>query len=85
MRSTLLVTALLLSGAFLALAPAANAYHCAQYPLATEASCEVRHLQDQYVDPWVDFVLCFYTTAPNQWLRYCLVINIDEIIVPLGP
>ena len=85
MRSTLLVTALMLSGAFLALAPTANASHCYTYPLVQEARCEVSHLEDQYVDPWVNFVFCFYNTAPSQWLRYCLVLTIGDTESPLLP
>lgn len=81
MRRTLLLTALMLSGAFLALAPAASADHCAQYALAKEAICEVNHVSD----PWEDFVFCFYNTAPSAWLRYCLVITIGDVESSLLP
>lgn len=81
MLRTLLLAALTLSAACVSLAPAASADHCAQYPLVTEVRCEADHA----TDPWVDFVFCFYNTAPSQWLRYCIVLTTDEGAAPLLP
>ena len=69
MKVALLVSLLALGSVPAALAPLASADHCAWYPLVTEAVCEARHVSD----PLLDFVLCFYNTAPSQWTRYCLV------------
>lgn len=73
LKAPLFLAALSLAGVFAALAPVADADHCAPYALVDEAVCEANHV----VDPWVDFVLCFYNTAPRYWTRYCLVLTAE--------
>jgi hypothetical protein len=81
MLRPVLLAALALSAACISLVPAASANHCAPYPLVQEASCEANHA----VDPWVDFVFCFYHTAPSQWLRSCIVLTTEDGAAPLLP
>lgn len=72
MRTALLLAALTLTTFTLAVIPSASAGHCAPYPLAQEATCMAGHV--------VDGALCYYYTAPSNWLGDCVGIAITDTL-----
>lgn len=67
MKTTLVLSALLLSASALAFVPVASADHCFTQPAVAEVRCQVNHV----VDDWEAFVLCFFNTPPNAWFVVC--------------